>query len=599
MCAGGTRGSIEDMSGEATMIPTTAPAVEPAYHAVRRALAEQRCVILDGAVATELPDDALAAGAHGEHLWGIRALAHSPGDVLEVHRRYVDIGCDVITTNTWGLAAAVSGAGPTPWDDGAEPIHWLEIARRGVRVARQAISAGGRDGRAAVAFSLNGDVDGEEGRETIRLLERAFADAPPDLLLVETLSLVSPSLRATVERLLATGLPVWLSFRRCRHGLCGVYGQHWGGPEGDAFGRAARRFEEMGVGALLVNCIPPDHVDGMVSFLRDFTDLPLGVYPNLGYYTNAGWRFQEGVGGAEYAEMALRWREEGAQLPGGCRARPPPHTAAAAARLAGTGPGRRRPGQPDLEGPAAGAHHRRHAAPWRDRAGRTLFPLPFPDLVVDGSTFVPTQGSFLVWRHLFQNGVGAGRRCLDVGCGTGLQTVQLALNGAAHVHGIDVDADAVGDTLTNAFRNGVADRVTAAAVDLYPWVPEERYETVVASLYQTPVDPFRQVSGHRPVDYWGRNAVDHLIGMLPQALTADGEAYLMLLSILSQERTADLLEQNGLEGEVVDFAFFPFSDHFRESREQIERVEGLSDAYHLRVGASEAMVAYLLRVTRR
>ena len=100
---------------------------------------------------------------------------------------------------------------------------------------------------------------------------------------METLSLVGPSIYVTVESLLETGLPVWLSFRRCRHGVCGVYGQHWGGPEGDLFGRAARRFEEMGVGALLINCIPPDHVRGMIAWLRDFTDLPLGVYPNLGY----------------------------------------------------------------------------------------------------------------------------------------------------------------------------------------------------------------------------------------------------------------------------------------------------------------------------
>ncbi len=80
---------------------------------------------------------------------------------------------------------------------------------------------------------------------------------------------------------------MWLSFRRCRQGVCGVYGEHWGGPEGDAFGRAARRFEEMGVGALAINCIPPDHVAGMLSWLRDFTDLPLGVYPNLGYLSAA------------------------------------------------------------------------------------------------------------------------------------------------------------------------------------------------------------------------------------------------------------------------------------------------------------------------
>jgi hypothetical protein len=129
-------------------------------------------------------------------------------------------------------------------------------------------------------------------------------------------------------------------------------------------------------------------------------------------------------------------------------------------------------------------------------------------------------------------------------------------------------------------------------------VPEERYETVVASLYQTPVDPFQHASTHRPTDYWGRNMVDHLIRTLPAALTDDGEAYLMLLSILSQERTQDLLDQNGLRSEVVDFAFFPFTEHFRESQEQIERVEGLSDAYHLKIGTSDVMVAYLVKVTR-
>ena len=45
--------------------------------------------------------------------------------------------------------------------------------------------------------------------------------------------------------------------------------------------RAASR--RSGVRALLINCLPPDHVPGMLPWLRDFTDLPLGVYPNLGY----------------------------------------------------------------------------------------------------------------------------------------------------------------------------------------------------------------------------------------------------------------------------------------------------------------------------
>ena len=159
--------------------------------------------------------------------------------------------------------------------------------------------------------------------------------------------------------------------------------------------------------------------------------------------------------------------------------------------------------------------------------------------------------------------------------------MQLALNGAAHVHALDLDERAVANTLTNAFRNGVADRVTAAAVDLYPWVPEERYDVIVASLFQTPVDPFEQVTTHRPLDYWGRNLIDHLIAKLPDALADGGVAYVMQLSIIGQERTAELLEERGFGARVVDFAFFGFGALFEDKREQIERVEQRSDAYHL------------------
>jgi hypothetical protein len=64
-------------------------------------------------------------------------------------------------------------------------------------------------------------------------------------------------------------------------------------------------------------------------------------------------------------------------------------------------------------------------------------------------------------------------------------------------------------------------------------------------------------------------------------------------------RTAELLEARGLEARLVDYAFFPFTPVFRENQEQIERVERLSDAYHLRVGSEDVAVAYLLEVRRR
>ena len=71
-----------------------------AYAVVERALEAQRCVVLDGGIATELPH---RHGQDHERLWGIEALASAPDDVLAVHRRYADAGVDVLTTNTWAL----------------------------------------------------------------------------------------------------------------------------------------------------------------------------------------------------------------------------------------------------------------------------------------------------------------------------------------------------------------------------------------------------------------------------------------------------------------------------------------------------------------
>jgi S-methylmethionine-dependent homocysteine/selenocysteine methylase/SAM-dependent methyltransferase len=546
-----------------------APSAAPAYQALRDALAAQRCVILDGGT---------AGGG-----------AHASGEVLALHRRYVQAGCDVITTNTRRLTSTL--------DDGGRAPHWMALARRSVRIARQAIARERREGEVAVAFSIDADIDRPDEAETIRLVSRALAAEPPDLVVVEGLSVVRPTLYGTVEALLAIGLPVWLSFRRCRHGLCGVYGQHWGGPEGDAFGRAARRFEELGVGALLLGCIPPDHLDGMLSYLRDFTDLPLGVHPNLGYLTSDGWHVDDDAGHDEFARMALRWRAEGAQLIGGCCGVGSEQIGAARAALAGTRPGALRldeGGSHELGGVRVTPPE-----PWVDPAGRPLYPLAFPDLVAQGEVFVPTQGSFLLWRHLFREGVGRGRRCLDVGCGSGLQAIQLALNGADRVHAIDIDSDAVDTTLLNAFRNGVVDRLSATVVDLFPWRPDARYDVIVASLYQTPVDPLAAAQAQRPVDYWGRSTIDRLIALLPDALADDGVAYVLQVSLLSQERTAELLAHHGLAARVVDFGFFPFTESFRRSAEQIARVERMSDAHHLEICGSEVMVGYLLEIVHK
>ena len=568
------------------------------YRRIQRSIVEDRCVILDGGVATELDRMGLQDHAISDHsLWGTWALYHQPYTVLEVHRRFVEAGCDVISTNTWGILEGtdIGHDGPTP-DPGIS--HWMDVARRGIGLARQANQELGREDECAVAFSVNGDIDTPQRLERLQLLARVFADEPPDLVLMETMSIVRDDLTLpAVEMMIQTGIPVWLSFRRCRKGLCGVHGQHWGGPEGDYFGRLAGRFQRMGIGALLINCLPVEHVPGMISWLRDFSDLPLGVYPNLGRYLDPGWKFDETVGPRRFAALTRAWREEGAQIVGGCCGVTPDHIAEARKSLACTQPGRKRV-RPQAS-PASGSQMEDAVVPgpWADEDGRTLFPLPFPEIVRDPGVFAPTQGSFLIWKHLYRTGAGQGKRCLDVGCGTGILSVQLALNGAEQVLAIDIQKEAIANTMTNAFRNGVADRVSGRVEDLYTYIPEERHDLVIGSLFQMPVDPTRQTTGHRPADFWGRNLLDHLVALLPDMLADNGIAYVMQISALSQIRTSELVSAAGLEAKVIDFSFFHFNPLFDENKDQIRRVAELSDAFHLSFGQDNVMVMYLLEIS--
>jgi ribosomal protein L11 methyltransferase len=74
----------------------------------------------------------------------------------------------------------------------------------------------------------------------------------------------------------------------------------------------------------------------------------------------------------------------------------------------------------------------------------------------------------------------AGRRVLDVGCGSGILAIASLLLGAKSAHGIDVERSAIPVTLQNAERNGVGARCTAE------WEPLDNhtrtYDIVLANI---------------------------------------------------------------------------------------------------------------------
>ena len=115
---------------------------ETPHERLLRLIATDRCVILDGAIGTELIEVGGQRPEADEHLWGVTAILDAPAEVKAVHRRYVDVGCDVISTNTWGLPTALRDGSPQ-LGEGSEPVHWMDVARRAVQLARGAAAEAG------------------------------------------------------------------------------------------------------------------------------------------------------------------------------------------------------------------------------------------------------------------------------------------------------------------------------------------------------------------------------------------------------------------------------------------------------------------------
>ena len=97
---------------------STATATRSPYTAIREAFVSERRLTIDSGHAFRRDT---------ERRHALRSLVTNPGAVLERHRRDVRAGADVVTTATWGLAAAA-------WLS-TEPDRWMAVARRGIQLA--------------------------------------------------------------------------------------------------------------------------------------------------------------------------------------------------------------------------------------------------------------------------------------------------------------------------------------------------------------------------------------------------------------------------------------------------------------------------------
>lgn len=320
-------------------------AMSPIYRSLDERLKAGQVVILDGGIGSELQDVGYPADPGdrpANYTWGTIAIHEAPEKLIEVHRRYAEAGAEILETHTFGLnrvwAAIQDGRIDLPAN------AWKELALDSVRMVREGARRAGRDD-IAVAFACRTqdwpadqqqkahdydgyyvplDIDGYL-RPLAELLATADTESKPDLILMEIQSWIPGDLSFPDYQLfLDTGIPLWISYRRTIGQLVGVEGETII-EDGDRFGQATRVFEEMGAAAVLVNCLPPGQVAGVGEWLRRFTSLPIGAYPNMGKYLDYEWDWSTCETPAQIVELARGWAREGIQIIGGCCGARPAH----------------------------------------------------------------------------------------------------------------------------------------------------------------------------------------------------------------------------------------------------------------------------------
>ena len=278
-------------------------------------------VILDGANGTELQ----RLGARmDDGVWCARALADAPDLVREVHRRYIDAGADVITTNSYSATReAMQRYGLAE--------HFEAWNRCSVRLAREARDRSSRADSVVVAgsvstYGLFDALDLETMSDHFRAQGEILVDEGVDLLILETLASPVRTIKAAVGATRGLGVPVWVSVSCLRDRevgavMLGVEESVEASHVTQTYGPLAESVREiMAVGgsAVLMMHSVRDVTEDAVKVMRAAWPGAVGAYPNAGYWSRPNWNFVDQVSAQEYLADARRWIDAGATIVGGC-----------------------------------------------------------------------------------------------------------------------------------------------------------------------------------------------------------------------------------------------------------------------------------------
>lgn len=271
-----------------------------------RELFNNSILFFDGAMGTELQKNGLKKGELPENL-----NTHSPQIVARVHKSYLDAGCNIISTNTFG-------ANSLKFD------NVNEIITKAVEITKNAIAESGKE--AFVALDMGplgkllkpyGDLEFETAYDLYKEQVVAGANAGADLILIETMGDLYEIKAAVLAAKENTNLPVLVSMIFDEKGILLT---------GADIKTAVITLEGLGVDGIGMNCgLGPDQMLELLKEMQKYSSTPIFVQPNAGLPVSINGVTTYNVTPEEFAQKQLEILKNGACALGGCCGTTPDH----------------------------------------------------------------------------------------------------------------------------------------------------------------------------------------------------------------------------------------------------------------------------------
>jgi 5-methyltetrahydrofolate--homocysteine methyltransferase len=267
-------------------------------------------LFFDGAMGTILQSKGLKPGEVPE-LWN---KTHRD-TILEIHKNYLEAGCNIIKANTFGA---------NPFKINGNPYTCEEIVTEGIQIANEAISSLDKEAYTALDIgSLGkllkplGDLEFEAAYEAFKTMCIAGEKAGADLCLIETVSDTYEIKAAVLAAKENTNLPIVVTM---------IFDESGKLLTGADVAAATAMLEGLRVDAIGFNCgLGPVQMQKLLPELHKVCSIPIVINPNAGLPVVVDGKTMFNVDADEFATLMKEIAMSGASILGGCCGTTPAH----------------------------------------------------------------------------------------------------------------------------------------------------------------------------------------------------------------------------------------------------------------------------------